>query len=130
MLAPGNPREICFSTQPESRHEFPPFHQHGKSVKVLMASMVPAARRLPSNVIVSLRPQWPILPARFLLPAFQVRTAKSGTGFNPQKFNKKEGKKKKKKADTRFTQYDLRDAEQFALCDAMRQDGNLSQGSH
>ncbi|KAI9771055.1 MAG: mitochondrial 54S ribosomal protein mrpl1 [Geoglossum umbratile] len=36
-----------------------------------------------------------------------------------QPFGKKKDVEKKKKAKTSFTQYDLRDAEQFSLCDAM-----------
>ncbi len=40
---------------------------------------------------------------------------------NPQK-NKKKGEetKKKKKARTTYKQYDLKELEQFSLCDAMR----------
>jgi len=40
---------------------------------------------------------------------------------NPQK-NKKKGEetKKKKKARTVYKSYDMRDAEMFSLCDAMR----------
>lgn len=42
-------------------------------------------------------------------------------GQNPQK-NKKKGvaETKKRKARTTYIQYDLRDAEKFSLCDAMR----------
>ena len=42
-------------------------------------------------------------------------------GGNPQK-NKKKGvaATKKKKVRTSYIQYDLRDAEKFSLCDAMR----------
>lgn len=44
-------------------------------------------------------------------------------GQNPQK-NKKKGEatKKKRKPRTAYVQYDLKDAEQFSLCDAMRYD--------
>jgi hypothetical protein len=45
------------------------------------------------------------------------RKAGSG-GTNKQK--KGEASKKKKKTRTTYLQYDLKDAEQFALCDAMR----------
>jgi large subunit ribosomal protein L1 len=42
-------------------------------------------------------------------------------GQNPQK-NKKKGvaETQKRKARTTYIQYDLRDAEKFSLCDAMR----------
>jgi large subunit ribosomal protein L1 len=42
-------------------------------------------------------------------------------GGNPQK-NKKKGaaETKKRKARTTYIEYDLRDAEKFSLCDAMR----------
>jgi len=45
----------------------------------------------------------------------------AGKGMNPQK-NKKKGEetKKKKKVRTVYKQYDLKDAEMFSLCDAMR----------
>lgn len=40
---------------------------------------------------------------------------------NPQKNKKKSDEtKKKKKARTTYLQYDMRDADQFSLCDAMR----------
>jgi large subunit ribosomal protein L1 len=64
-----------------------------------------------------------------LSPGFQPQflasyaTAKIGSarGQNPQKNKKKgEASKKRRKPKTTYTQYDLRDAEQFSLCDAMR----------
>lgn len=47
--------------------------------------------------------------------------AKASGGSNPQK-NKKKGEetKKKKKPRTTFKQYDLKELDQFSLCDAMR----------
>ncbi|KAI9725032.1 MAG: hypothetical protein M1812_000308 [Candelaria pacifica] len=57
------------------------------------------------------------IPQAIFLPFQQVRHA---SGENPQKYKKKDVGKKKRKAKTTFTQYDLRDAEQFSLCDAMR----------
>lgn len=51
--------------------------------------------------------------------AGQVSLAK---GQNPQK-NKKKGeetKKKKRKARTMYRTFDMKDAEMFSLCDAMR----------
>ncbi|KAI9707611.1 MAG: mitochondrial 54S ribosomal protein mrpl1 [Candelina mexicana] len=58
-----------------------------------------------------------LLPQQIFLPFQQVRFA---SGENPQKHKKKDVGKKKKKARTTFKQYDLKDAEQFALCDALR----------
>jgi len=45
----------------------------------------------------------------------------AGKGMNPMK-NKKKGEetKKKKKVRTVYKQYDLKDADMFSLCDAMR----------
>lgn len=45
----------------------------------------------------------------------------STKNYNPQK-NKKKGDagKKKKKPSTMYKQYDLKDMDQFSLCDAMR----------
>jgi len=74
-------------------------------------------------------------PHKALLPIFQVRHAafkerilskkeKAGilTGPVKKKSNKKKGEKeqKKRKPRTTYRQYDLKDAEQFSLCDAMR----------
>ena len=39
---------------------------------------------------------------------------------NSQKNKKKGAEVKKKKARTTYKQYDMKDAEQFSLCDAMR----------
>ena len=65
------------------------------------------------------------LPARFLAPKIQVRFVtkakeKKPSG-NPQK-NKTKGvvEKKKKKGRTTYLQYDMKDSEQFSLCEAMR----------
>jgi large subunit ribosomal protein L1 len=45
----------------------------------------------------------------------------SSKGQNPQKNKKKDDSgRKKKKARTTFKTYDLKDAETFSLCDAMR----------
>jgi hypothetical protein len=59
-------------------------------------------------------------------PVFRARFASdkksvASKGQNPQK-NKKKGEitKKKKKLRTTYVEYDLKDAEQFSLCDAMR----------
>ncbi|MCJ1365908.1 mitochondrial 54S ribosomal protein mrpl1 [Acarospora aff. strigata] len=58
------------------------------------------------------------LPLRIFLPSLKVRAA-SGSSQSSQKFKKKEAPKKRKPRNT-FKQYDLKDADQFALCDAMR----------
>ena len=51
-------------------------------------------------------------------PLWQTRQASGSSKYNSKK--DKDQEKKKRKARTTFVQYDLRDAEQFALCDAMR----------
>lgn len=67
-----------------------------------------------------------IYPGGILQPFFQARHAstpakKTGSGGNKQ-MNKKKGEatKKKKKARSTYLQYDMKDADQFSLCDAMR----------
>ena len=68
------------------------------------------------------------MPARFLIPTMQVRHASNSKKDNKKNAaptvikNKKKGEpeKKKKKQRTTYVQYDMRDSEQFALCDAMR----------
>lgn len=64
------------------------------------------------------------LPSTLLAPAFQVRhkSATSGLAKNQSTMNKKkkDSEKKKKKPRTIYRQYDLKDTEQFSLCDAMR----------
>jgi len=52
--------------------------------------------------------------------AQQVRTAVQSA--NAAKYKRKDtsAQKKKRKGNTSFTQYDLKQAEQFSLCDAMR----------
>ncbi|KAI9822520.1 MAG: mitochondrial 54S ribosomal protein mrpl1 [Pycnora praestabilis] len=72
-------------------------------------------RRTPLTL--AFRPQ-PRLPLAILLPSVQTRCI--GSKDNALKYKKKDTSKKKKKPRTTFTQYDLRDAEQFSLCDAMR----------
>jgi large subunit ribosomal protein L1 len=49
-------------------------------------------------------------------------TAKQPTSQNALKYKRKDqtGAKKKKKARNHFLNYDLKNMEQFALCDAMR----------
>lgn len=56
------------------------------------------------------------------------RTAVTGTSANAAKYRRQDtnAPKKKKKQRNDFVQYDLKDAEQFALCDAMRYARNLS----
>lgn len=49
-------------------------------------------------------------------PFLHVREASGQSKHGPRK----DQEKKKKKPRTTFVQYDLRDADQFALCDAMR----------
>jgi large subunit ribosomal protein L1 len=57
---------------------------------------------------------------QFLAPYATAKNP-SARGQNPQKNKKKgEASKKKRKPKTAYTQYDLKDAEQFSLCDAMR----------
>lgn len=62
-------------------------------------------------------------PVGLLQPIVHARHAskKSGSSQSTQK-NKKKGEapKKKKKLRTTYKEYDMRDAEQFSLCDAMR----------
>jgi len=74
------------------------------------------------------------LPQKALIPTFQVRHAafkprtlskKEKAGIltaPPKKKSTKKGEKeqKKRKPRTTYRQYDLKDAEQFSLCDAMR----------
>ncbi|OCK81010.1 50S ribosomal protein L1 [Lepidopterella palustris CBS 459.81] len=69
----------------------------------------------------SLRPHI-LLPQTIFLPSQQFRGAATGTSANAQKYKRKDqpGAQKKKKARSTFIQYDIRDAEQFALCDAMQ----------
>lgn len=98
-----------------------------------MANLSPCLAQLSRICVSSGRPT-ASLPARFLAPTIQIRTAfvpkitskkvldKPKTGnTNPQK-NKKKGsaEKKKKKSKTTYQQYDMKDADTFALCDAMR----------
>jgi len=58
------------------------------------------------------------LPLRIFLPSLQVRHA-SGSSQNSNKPKKKDAPKKRKPRNT-FKQHDLKNADQFALCDAMR----------
>jgi large subunit ribosomal protein L1 len=55
------------------------------------------------------------------LPYQSIRCAATGTSENAAKYRRKEqpGAAKKKKTRNAFLQYDLRDAIQFSLCDAM-----------
>lgn len=69
------------------------------------------------------------IPTPLTLPAHQIRNyaaaapvkVKTFASSNPQK-NKKKGEsgKKKKKGRTVFKQYDMKLADQYSLCDAMR----------
>ena len=59
------------------------------------------------------------LPAAVFLPFLQTRSATQKKQAQYKK-KKEETKKKKKKAVTSFIQYDLKNADQFSLCDAMR----------
>ncbi|OCL02184.1 ribosomal protein L1 [Glonium stellatum] len=57
-----------------------------------------------------------------IFPSQQFRCAATGTSANAAKYKRKDqsGTQKKKKTRSTFIQYDLRDAEQFSLCDAMQ----------
>lgn len=85
----------------------------------------------------SLSSQWlkiPHFPARLLsttayvaargagAPKMLSKSAKAAAGgpVTPQKKKKKAVEKKKKKTNTAFQQYDMKDAQQFSLCEAMR----------
>ncbi|KAK5200771.1 hypothetical protein LTR16_004969 [Cryomyces antarcticus] len=74
-----------------------------------------------SPISLSFRPQ-SRLPLPIFLPNQQYRCAGGQTSANAAKYKRKDQgtQQKKKKARTTFIQYDLRDAEQFSLCDAMR----------
>ena len=73
-----------------------------------------------SNARVRLIPFPQGFQPRFLAP-YATAKNNSARGQNPQKTKKKgETSKKKLKPKTTYTQYDLKDAEQFSLCDAMR----------
>ncbi|KAI9675849.1 MAG: mitochondrial 54S ribosomal protein mrpl1 [Trizodia sp. TS-e1964] len=72
-----------------------------------------------------IQPAFPTLrtsPLSHSILALQhIRAASGPGGANAQKYKKKDSsKKKKKKSKSTFTQYDLKDAQQFSLCDAMR----------
>jgi large subunit ribosomal protein L1 len=57
------------------------------------------------------------------VPKIQSKKEKAGVvskGHNPQKNKKKDAPQKKRKARTMYKTYDLKDAEMFSLCDAMR----------
>ena len=60
------------------------------------------------------------LPLRQPLAQQQIRTAVQSA--NAAKYKRKDtaAKTKKRKGNTSFKQYDLKNAEQFSLCDAMR----------
>lgn len=67
------------------------------------------------------------LPAALLQPSIQLRfaTGKKQKEPNVNKYADKRKaakalEKKKRKPRTTFIQYDIKDADQFALCDAMR----------
>jgi large subunit ribosomal protein L1 len=57
------------------------------------------------------------------VPKILSKKEKAGAapkGQNPQKNKKKDAPQKKRKARTMYKTYDLKDAEMFSLCDAMR----------
>ncbi|MCJ1305511.1 mitochondrial 54S ribosomal protein mrpl1 [Hypocenomyce scalaris] len=78
-----------------------------------MSCLAPLQRRV---VCSATRPlcQRSLQPGLTLPP--QIRQASAATKHSPRK----DPEKKKRKPRTTFVQYDLKDAEQFALCDAMR----------
>lgn len=55
----------------------------------------------------------------FFCPMLQTRSASNRPVSSKEKAARDKAKKKKKK-HSMFKQYDLKDAEQFSLCDAMR----------
>ena len=90
--------------------------------KIAMASAKTSIAQLSKSAFVSsLRPQ-ARLPQTIFLPPQQFRCAATGTSANAAKYKRKDqsGTQKKKKARPTFIQYDIRDAEQFSLCDAMQ----------
>ncbi|KAI9829659.1 MAG: hypothetical protein M1819_006030 [Sarea resinae] len=66
----------------------------------------------------TLRPQFR-LPAAICSPQQQFRCASGGGGAQKAKAKKADAKKKRK-PKSEFTQYDLKNIDRFALCDAMR----------
>jgi len=95
------------------------------NISVNMTNLSPCLARMSRLSLSSGRQSAYSLPARFLAPKIQVRCVtkakeKKPSG-NPQK-NKTKGvvEKKKKKGRTTYLQYDMKDSEQFSLCDAMR----------
>ncbi|KAI9740344.1 MAG: mitochondrial 54S ribosomal protein mrpl1 [Cirrosporium novae-zelandiae] len=78
----------------------------------IASSLLPSSARLPST---SLRPRI-ILPRAPASSSQQVRYA----GTNTTKYKRNKDAPKKKKGRTTYITYDLKDAEQFALCDAIR----------
>jgi hypothetical protein len=74
-----------------------------------------------SNARLRVVPSLTVFQPRFLAPYATAVKNPSARGQNPQKNKKKgEASKKKRKPKTTYTQYDLKDTEQFSLCDAMR----------
>ena len=71
-----------------------------------------------------IRPTLPISSSTRFLSTTALRAAApkaaKNVSSNPQKNKKKGTEVKKKKARTAYKQYDMTDAEMFALCDAMR----------
>jgi len=72
-----------------------------------------------SHIVPALRTLF-ATPIRQPLAQQQIRTAVQSA--NAAKYKRKDAgaKTKKRKGNTSFKQYDLKNAEQFALCDAMR----------
>ena len=90
--------------------------------KIAMASTKTSIAQLSKSTFTSfLRPQSRLSQTIFL-PSQQFRCAATGTSANAAKYKRKDqsGTQKKKKARSTFIQYDMRDAEQFSLCDAMQ----------
>ena len=103
----------------------PHVFEKGTSIQPDMTAPRPCLAQLSrfcisSNLRVGLVPFPPGFQPRFLAP-YATAKNNSARGQNPQKNKKKgEASKKKRKPKTTYTQYDLKDAEQFSLCDAMR----------
>lgn len=97
-----------------------------------MATSLPILAQMSRICISSGRPSFQHLPATLQGPKIAIRhkhgvpkiaskKEKGGSSqANAMKHKKKDDGKKKRKPRTTYRQYDLKDAEQFSLCEAMR----------
>lgn len=113
------------------------FETTDRIVNDRMATPIPCLAQLSRMCLPVGRQSISRTPVRLLAPTIQVRYKSRGANAppiqskaakalkaassNPQKNKKKDSeKKKKRKPRTTYRQYDMKDAEQFALCDAIR----------